>query len=248
MRSELMQRQLGSKLNLLQARDTRLDVEAGIARARGAQVAAGHDLEKARAERQTFLDDFSKSSLKALVDARADREAANDELKKAELRRSLVVLTAPADGVVLEIAQRSAGSVIRQAEPLFTLVPANVRLEAEVLVDPKDIGHVRRGQTARIKFDAFPFQEHGTATGTVRTISQDSFGPDRQAPADRPGTGLVYKVRLALDDTGLRGVPDGVRLIPGMSVQSEIVVGRRRVISYFLYPLIRGLDEGIREP
>ena len=43
-------------------------------------------------------------------------------------------------------------------------------------------------------------------------------------------------------------VPDGFRLIPGMKVRAEIKVGTRSVISYFLYPVIRALDEGLREP
>jgi HlyD family secretion protein len=38
-----------------------------------------------------------------------------------------------------------------------------------------------------------------------------------------------------------------MQLIPGMGLTAELKVGRRRVISYFLYPLLRGLDESIRE-
>jgi HlyD family secretion protein len=37
-------------------------------------------------------------------------------------------------------------------------------------------------------------------------------------------------------------------MIPGMAVTAEMKAGRRSVISYFLYPLLRGLDESIREP
>jgi HlyD family secretion protein len=33
-----------------------------------------------------------------------------------------------------------------------------------------------------------------------------------------------------------------------MGVRGEILVGDRRVITYFLYPLIRALDESLREP
>ena len=40
---------------------------------------------------------------------------------------------------------------------------------------------------------------------------------------------------------------DAYQLIPGMAVTAEMKVGRRSVISYFLYPLLRGLDESIRE-
>ena len=32
-----------------------------------------------------------------------------------------------------------------------------------------------------------------------------------------------------------------------MAVTAELKVGRRSGISYFLYPLLRGLDESIRE-
>ncbi len=69
--------------------------------------------------------------LEALAEAREKRTVAAEELRKATLRRQLVTLTAPADGIVLDIAQRGAGSVVKQAEPLFTLVPAGSPLEAE---------------------------------------------------------------------------------------------------------------------
>ncbi|MBF9233891.1 HlyD family type I secretion periplasmic adaptor subunit [Microvirga alba] len=248
MRTVLMEHQTGSKLNLLQARDTRLDVEATIVRLRGSQVEAGHELEKARSQRQEFIEDFARATLESLVESRGRRDAASEELKKAELRRSLVSLTAPADAIVLEIAQRSTGSVMRQAEPLLVLVPANVALEAEVLIEPKDIGHITPGQVARIKFDAFPFQKHGTASGAIRTISRDAFPADPKEIDTRTSGHLFYKARVPLDDVNLRAIPNGFRLLPGMAVQAEIGVGRRSVISYFLYPLLRGFDESIREP
>ena len=248
MRAVLLEHQTGSKLNLLQARDMRLDIEATLTRLQGAQVESGHELEKARFQRQEFIEDFTRATLESLVEARGKRDAAAEELKKAELRRRLVSLTAPSDAIVLEVAQRSAGSVMRQAEPLIILVPANVALEAEVSVSPRDIGHISQGQSAKIKFDAFPFQKHGTATGTVRTISHDAFPADSKNSETVGEGALFYKARLSLDDTNLRSVPGDFRLLPGLSLQAEIQVGRRSVISYFLYPLLRGLDESIREP
>jgi hemolysin D len=46
----------------------------------------------------------------------------------------------------------------------------------------------------------------------------------------------------------LRGEPDQIQMIPGMTPTAEVDVVDRRVISCFLYPLLRGLDESIREP
>jgi HlyD family secretion protein len=45
----------------------------------------------------------------------------------------------------------------------------------------------------------------------------------------------------------LRLPPERAQLIPGMAVTAELKVGKRTIISYFLYPLLRGLDESIRE-
>ena len=154
----------------------------------------------------------------------------------------MVALTAPADAVVLEVAKRSIGSVVREAEPVFTLVPLDVLLEAEVLVKARDIGHVGPEQEARVKLDAFPFQKHGTASGVVRTVSEDAFTDEGKSEQS------FYRARVLLSDTRLDRVPEKFRLIPGMTVIAEIKVGKRSVMSYFLYPLLRGLDESIREP
>jgi hemolysin D len=112
------------------------------------------------------------------------------------------------------------------------------------------------GQPVRIKFEAFPFQKYGTGSGTVRVISEDSFTPE--SGGDVAGRALreesahpshpYYRVLVDLTDMRLRNLPEGFEMVPGMTLTAEMKVGSRRVISYFLYPLLRGLDESIREP
>lgn len=46
----------------------------------------------------------------------------------------------------------------------------------------------------------------------------------------------------------LKKVPGDTRLTPGMTLTAEIKVSQRSVLSYFLYPLLKTFDEGIREP
>jgi hemolysin D len=255
MRSELMRDETGSRLNFLLAQAARLEVEDGLSHMRGDQVDLTHKLEKTGAERQVFIEDFRRTALQDLVDALAKRNAAAEDLKKAELRQHMVVLTTPVDAVVLEIAHRSIGSVVREAETLFSLVPRDAPLQAEVNVDSRDIGEVAVGQPVRIKFEAFPFQKHGTGSGTVRVISEDSFTPESggevaaRAPREestRPSH-PYYRVLVDLNDMRLRNLPEGFQMLPGMTLTAEVKVGSRRVISYFLYPLLRGLDESIRE-
>ncbi|WP_240543181.1 HlyD family type I secretion periplasmic adaptor subunit [Bradyrhizobium canariense] len=247
MRSSLMAKEVGSKLNFLLSRDARLEVESNLARVRGSIVDNTHRLDKARADQKVFAEEFRRTAYQDLVETLAKRDSTAEDLKKAELRRQLIVLQAPADGVVLEIANRTVGSVVREAETLFMLVRRDAPLQAEVNVEGRDIGQVTVGQPVRIKFEAFPFQKYGTATGEVSVVSQDSFSPDPKGEGARHQTTPYYRVRVDLSDTHLRLPPQRMQLIPGMAVTAELKVGRRTVISYFLYPLLRGLDESIRE-
>lgn len=248
MRGMLMDKEVGSKLNFLLSRDARLDVDGSLSRLQGNQVDFKHRIEKARAEQQVFIEDFRRNAYQEMVDTLAKRNAVREDLKKAELRRKLIVLTAPVDAVVLDIASRTVGSVVREAETLFVLVPQDVKLQAEVNVDGKDIGRVAVGQSVRIKFDAFPFQKHGTGSGTVRIVSRDSFTPDPKADPAQRMSAPYYRVLIDITDAELRDLPAGFQMTPGMAVTAEMKVGNRSVISYFLYPLLRGLDESIREP
>lgn len=247
-REALYKNETGSLLTLLGSRDARLEVEASLAQLEGKAVEAGHALAKLKADRQAFVEDFRRATVEQLVEAKSQLDTVSEELKKMELRRNMVALTAPADAVVLDLAQRSIGSVVKEAEPIVTLVPLDVPLEAEVSVNARDIGRVENDDEVRIKFDAYPFQKYGTASGWIRTISRDAFSPDAKETADGATRLPFFRARVRLGDTSLAGSGDSVRLLPGMTVSAEIKVGRRTVISYFLYPLIRGLDDSIREP
>jgi HlyD family secretion protein len=238
----------GSRLTYLQARDVSLETEVTLSAAQGGEAEARQVLQSTRAQRQTFINDYRRSSTESLVDLTTKRDAAAEELKKAELHQAMAVMVAPADAAVLDVAQRSIGSVVQPAEPLFTLVPLDVPLEAEVAVAARDIGHLALNDPARLKFDAFPFQKYGTLDGKVTSISQDSFAPTSASGSTGATAGAFYKVRVSLGPMQLRGLPSDFRLLPGLTVEAEINAGKRTVISYFLYPLTRGLDESLHEP
>jgi len=247
-RQALYDKQNGSLLDLLNARNSRLDVDASRAQIAGTRTEAEHAIAKLEADREAFIEDYRRVTMEQLVDFRGKRDAAAEELKKMELRRNMVTLTAPADGVVLEMAQKSIGSVVREAEPMVTLVPLDVPLEAEVSVNVRDIGQVAVDDVARIKFDAYPFQKYGTAESAIRTLSRDAFSPQAGAAGQAGETTPFFKARVPIDTVALSTLDAPVQLLPGMTVTAEIKVGTRSIISYFLYPLLKGLDSSLREP
>lgn len=248
MRDQLMKRELGSRLNFLLAHDARLEVENNLARIRGNQADYRHRAQKAVAEMEAFIQDFRRTAQQELVDTLAKRDSAEEDLKKAMLRRKLVVLKSPVDAVVLQVPNRTIGSVVREAEPMFVLVRRHGSLQAEVKVAGKDIGQVAVGQLVRLKLDAYPFQKYGTLEGHVAVISRDSFAPGGNSEKSPGPSAPFYRVLINLQDARDAERVKGIRLIPGMSLTAELEAGNRSVISYFLYPLLRGMDESIREP
>ena len=245
MRAFLMKKEIGSKVNYLDAKGQRLQIEREMQLAANNVTELEQELERDKAEKAAYLAEFRQKTAEELVQARRDHDAAVKQLDKAARRNDVTVLIAPEDAIVLEVAQRSIGSVMKEAEALYTLVPLDSPLEAEVSVEGLDVGHVETGAEARLKLEAWPFQKHGTLFGKVRTVSDDSFTPDpKKDSQQRP----YYKARVEVTSADLRNVPRSFRLIPGMAVTAEIKAGERSVLSYLMYPLLRGLDESLREP
>jgi hemolysin D len=243
MRRDLHERQTGSRLHLLEATSQVLTVRGQLNDLKNKEAELLHEQSAIMADSQTFTSEWQRKLSEELIQTRRERDDVAERLAKAERRSSLVSLIAPVDAVVLEMAKLSVGSIVKDAEPLVKLVPLNVPLELEVEIAARDIGLVEPGAPVRIKLEAFPFQRHGTLDGDVRTISADAF----QRPAEQ-AVGAYFRTRVRLLNTRLRDVPENYHLGPGLVVQAEIKVGTRSVLSYLLYPIIRMLDESVREP
>ncbi|MDX2202994.1 MAG: HlyD family type I secretion periplasmic adaptor subunit [Hyphomicrobiaceae bacterium] len=255
MRSRLLKLQAGSRMQLLLARDTRLRAEREHRDAVDRLTELQFATSSKRAERQAFLDDWRRTLLEDLDRQRAELARTREQLTKAERMHDLIAVTAPEDGVVLDLAKRSVGSVLREAEPLMSIMPSGATLIAEILISSADIGYAKIGDEVLLKVDAFPFQKHGMLKGRLISIGEESFTPggaqgigDGSAPTLRQPTGVFHRARVEIVDLHLDNLPKGVRLLAGMTVAGEIKVGTRSVMSYFLYPITRGLRESIREP
>lgn len=252
MRTQLWQQRLTSKLQYLDSQNNRLRSERDFQSATERISEIRHSLQGKRAERQAFIDDWRRQLAEDLVQKRAELSKISESLTKASRMHDLVSLVAPEDGIVLDVAKRSVGSVVREAEPMITLVPSSATLIAEIVISSKDIGYAAPGDDVVVKVDAFPYQRHGMLKGRLMSVSEDSYNPGVARGPDSPSgpalTGAFHKARVALIDTKLMDMPPNARVFPGMTVSVEIQVGRRSVISYFLNPITRGLRESLREP
>lgn len=246
MRRQLAQQQVGSRLTLLQAMDQRLEILRNLDFGTNALAEARHQLETAVAEREAFVEQWRTRINAELVEKQTARDATAEQLAKAQKNEDLVNLYAPTDAVVLQIAKLSVGSVLTEASPLFTLVPLNAAIEAEIAIDARDIGFIRPGDRVAVKLEAYNYLEHGYAEGHVRVISEDAFTTDQDGAktAVRP----FYKAIVVLDKPALHNVPESFRLLPGMPLTGDVIVGSRTLLSYLSHGFLRSLNEAMREP
>jgi hemolysin D len=259
-RKYLADKELGSKLQYLtdledlvgQQQDL-LVQQSRYREADAAVSALAETRAKVQSEyRRTLFDDLAKVEQKAggLV----------EDVKKAEERTKLQLLTAPVDGVVQQLAVHTVGGVVTPAQVLAVVVPIDSHLEIEAMVSNRDIGFVHAGQEAEIKVDTFSFTRYGLLHGKVLNVSPDAI--TRQKPQDDSnnknlgnesessepkGQEMIYAARVSLDQTQMQIEDKLVNLSPGMAVTVEIKTGSRRIISYLLSPVLKYKQESLRE-
>ena len=246
-----------SQVDLLTAQDQAVALESELAQSRSTLDSTVHTLESVKEQRKQFIDKWHEENLNNLATTRDSLDAAEQEVEKLRKVSELVDMTSPADGIVIRVPNLSAGAIATEALPLFSLVPVGAPLEADVQIESQDIGFVKVGDPVTIKLDAYKFLEHGTGSGVVKTISADAFteasGQDAMTSLGNTGSAAgsrapFFDVRVRITSLKLHDVPANFRISPGMTVQTDIVVGRRTVMWYLLGGALRSGSEAMQEP
>lgn len=245
MRSELARKEVGSRLNVLIAQDTKAEISRNLSNSEQQIKTSRNELESIRSEREAFLQQWRSELTTQLGAKRTELSQVEDSLSKAEYIRDLVELRAAADATVVSVADVGSGSVVPSGEVLVSLMPANATLEVEADVAGMDQGFVKVGDEVLVKLNAYEFTRYGMVKAEVRSISENSFSQrdDGTVAPER-----YFKVRAEIKAIELRNVPDNLRLVPGMPLQADIVVGSRPIIANLLDRVIANAREGLREP
>lgn len=228
-----------SQHGYLEREQARIEQEQDLAssRSRVAEIRAA--LTEAQQQQATLTAQTRRHLLDQHNLAAQKAASLQQELVKADQRSRLMRLTAPVAGTVQQLAVTTVGGVVTPAQPLMVIVPRDNVLEIEAMLPNKDIGFVNPGQDAEVKVETFPFTKYGTLHGTITQVSSDAIQDEK--------LGLIYSTRVKLARDTLRVENKTVRLTPGMAVTVEVRTGKRRVIEYFLSPLMKVTSESLRE-
>jgi HlyD family type I secretion membrane fusion protein len=247
-----------SERDLLQQRITSLERLVGIgAAARNDLLDNQRSLQQVELRLSDLVHDIPRTD-SALTELRSRREdlnirfradaqkdAAETELQIAKLHESIAALTdraersevvAPMAGVVNKLFVTTVGGVVKSGEPLVEITPADATLTVEARLAPDDRARVWPGLPAVVKVSAYEFAVYGGLPGKVLDISPDALQDERGQP--------YFRVRLQADSTAFG--PDRP-VVPGMTVDVDILSGRQTVLTALLRPLHQMQERALRE-
>jgi hemolysin D len=180
---------------------------------------------------------FKTETLKELADKQKQATELKSDVDQIKFRNTKQKILSPCDGHVDKIMMQTIGGIVQPAQQLMMVTPVDVPLRIKATVLNKDIGFVKEGMDVKIKVDTFDFQKYGILNGKVTTVSNSSINDEKLGP--------VYEVFIQPLQTKLVVEGKEASISAGMSATAEIKTGKRRIIEFFIYPLIKYLDEGI---
>ena len=235
-KQSLFELDLVAETQVLAERNRRLSLEKEFTK-------TSNKLSELKSNKEEYMSKWFGGINDELITLEDQKITLQEDINKLERQQTDVIVKAPSPGMVLELHSIYPGSVINPGNAVVTLVPTGVELLSVFDIDPSDISKLIPDTSVKIQLSALPAQKHGELTGKITYISADTVEKDVDGK-----DGNFYKARAIITENNLKDTPPGFTLMPGMKVSGKIKVGKRRLITYFIYPLVRTLGNSFVEP
>ena len=222
--------------DLLNARREVVDLRGRIAAAREQQGRAMAAVREAQAQaseanfgfRQEALNERSQVTQKIAVNEESLRGARGQELRS------------PVDGIVNDVQVTTIGGFVQPGQKVMEVVPLGDKLLVETRVRPSDIAFIKVGDKALVKVTAYDFSIYGGLDGRVVQVSADSIYDEVQKEA-------YFTVIVETDKSYLSASGHKLPITPGMMTDTQIITGRKSVLTYLLKPVLKARSDALRE-
>jgi adhesin transport system membrane fusion protein len=179
-----------------------------------------------------FINKVREELADTITRMNALREAGtglSDRIKQTEVR-------SPVNGTVKQLYYNTIGGVVLPGKEIIEVVPLDDTLLLEARIRPKDIAFLMPGQTAMVKFTAYDFVVHGGLEGVVEQIGADTIMDEEGNP--------FYEVMVRTSQPGLA---EDKPIIPGMTVEVDILTGKKSILAYLMKPVLRAKQYAMTE-
>jgi adhesin transport system membrane fusion protein len=167
--------------------------------------------------------------------------AVNEQsLRGARGRLGRMELRSPVDGVVNDVQITTIGGFVQAGEKVMEVVPVGERLLVETRVKPSDIAFIKVGDRAVVKVTAYDFSTYGGLDGRVVHVSADSIYDEATKEA-------FFNVIVETERSYLMSAGRRLPITPGMMTDTQIITGRKSILSYLLKPVLSARSNALRE-
>lgn len=239
LRESLAKRKLIDRATLIETRRADLTAKEQIATTSDEIQVVNRELAEAESRYTETINQLQQDALSELGAIQAERAEVVELLKNLAAQKERLIVRASTSGKVHDLKIHTIGQVIQPGELLMEIVPDNSSLEAEVHIDPKDIGHVQVGQKVNVRVSSYDYTRFGVAKGILTDIS-----PSNLLDAE----GNPYFVgKVSFENAYVGDESTAYPLQIGMTVDADILTGEKTLLSYLLKPVTQAISKAFQE-
>jgi adhesin transport system membrane fusion protein len=224
---------------LITARREVVDIQGRIAAAREqagrASAAVSEALSQASEAQFTFRQDALNERSQI-----SQKLAANEQSLRGRNSLGRMEVRSPVNGVVNDVQVTTIGGFVQPGEKIMEVVPMGDKLLVETRVKPSDIAFIKVGDRALVKVTAYDFSTYGGLDGRVVQVSADSIYDEVERQA-------YFNVIVETDRAYLFAAGRRLPIAPGMMTDTQIITGRKSVLTYLLKPVLKARSDALRE-
>ena len=226
--------------DLLDKRREVNDLQGRIAAAREQQGKALAAVREAQAQAAQANFEFKQSALDERSQVAAKIAVNEQSLRGAQGKANRTEIRSPVDGVVNDVQVTTIGSYVQPGQKIMEVVPLGDKLLVETRVKPSDIAFIKVGDRALVKVTAYDFSIYGGLEGRVVQVSADSIYDEKEKSA-------YFTVIVETDRAYLSASGHTLPITPGMMTNTQIITGRKSVLTYLLKPVLKARSDALRE-
>lgn len=162
-----------------------------------------------------------------------------ESLSKLADRVERLDVVSPKKGLIQDLKVRTLGAVVTPGGTLCQVVPIDDKLQLEVKIQSRDIGHIAPGQSVIVKMTTYDFARYGSIPGRLESISPTSFTDEK--------SNTFYKGIITMNRNYVGDVPGVNIVLPGMTAQADIETGDKTLLEYLLKPIFVSLKNSFHE-
>lgn len=199
------------------------------------------NLKRTRREKETSLQDMKETmrSLPSKMEATSltkEKEIKNNKKELIERKISTTAeIIAPLNGTILDY-NISIGQWVETNHPLALILPDTGKLEAQLYVPSKAIGFINKGDKVKIRYEAFPYQKFGHASGLITHIAKAPIFPGELKNSPQQSE-PVYKVKVSIEKDWVSAYGKRIALSNGMLLEADILGETRTLLEWLTEPI-----------